>query len=500
MWLVVVQVLLSSTFLIIYFGLKYQYNHWKRKQIPYVASNVLDLDWYNLPEVKYYSQIYHRLEGHKFGGFYHKFVPKMMVRHPELIKRILIKDFDHFYKRVGSVVYDEKKPLTMHLFHAYGPFWKKLRIKLTPTFTSVKIKYMFSLMEECAKDLNEKMEEQIRIDDTIDVKEYTLRYTIEVISSCAFGLKACTIQDGSSIFRSMALSISDSSLLKRLLANIATIFPWVKKILGLYLSDKLAIDFFYNLTKDLVNYRRNNSVSRNDFFQLLLNMRDDDDQQKSQKQRGDSLAMNDELMAAQCFLFFVAGFDTSNLVLSGALFELALQADIQKKLQDEIDEYLQKYDDKITYEMVKSMPYLNQVVSEAMRMYPILGSLSRVCARDYQIPNTDVVIEEGTEVYIPIAGLHSDPQYFPNPQLFDPDRFKDFESYPGRDAYLPFGDGPKNCIGSRFGQMTVKLALVYLLRDFNFEPCSMTRIPLEYKPFRVATSVNHEIFLKCSTR
>ncbi|XP_065202850.1 cytochrome P450 6k1-like [Planococcus citri] len=499
MWVFVVQVLLSLTLLIIYFGLKYHYNHWKRKQIPYVASNVLDLDWYNLPEVKYYSQIYHRLEGHKFGGFYHKFVPKLMVRDPELVKRILIKDFDYFYKRGGSVIYDEKEPLTMHLFDAYGPFWKKLRIKLTPTFTSGKMKYMFSLVEECAKELNEKMEEQTRIDDAIDVKEYTLRYTIEVISSCAFGLKARTIQDGSSIFRSMALSIFDSSLPKRLLANIAAVFPWVKKILGLYLSDKLAIDFFYKLTKDLVQYRRNNSVSRNDFFQLLLNMRDDD-QQEGQKKGGDNLAMTDELMAAQCFLFFIAGFDTSNLVLSGALFELALQTDIQKKLQDEIDEFLQKYDDEITYEMVKSMPYLNLVVSEALRKFPVFGGLSRTCVRDYQIPNTEVVIEKGTEVYIPIAGLHSDPLYFPNPELFDPDRFKDFESYPGRDAYLPFGDGPKNCIGSRFGQMTVKLALVYLLRDFNFEPCSMTRIPLEYKPFRVVTSVNHEIFLKCSKR
>ncbi|XP_065205804.1 uncharacterized protein LOC135835465 [Planococcus citri] len=500
MWLVVVQVLLSSTLLIIYFGLKYHYNHWKRKQIPYVASNALDLDWYNLPEVKYYSRIYHRLEGHKFGGFYHKFVPKLMVRDPELIKRILIKDFEYFNKRAGIVVHDEKEPLTMHMYHAHGPFWKKLRVKLAPTFTTGRMKHMFSLVEECAKELSIKMEEQTRNNDVMDVEHYTLRYTIEVISSCAFGLKARTIQDGSSIFRSMTLSIFDSNLPKRLLANIATVFPLFKKIFGLYLSDKLAIHFFHKLTKDLVHYRRNNSESRNDFFQLLLNMRDDDDQQKGQKQGEDNLAMTDELMTAQSFFFFVAGFGTSNLVLSGTLFELALLTDIQKKLKDEIDEYLQKYDDKITYEMVKSMPYLNQVVSEALRKFPVFGGLSRICVRDYQIPNTEVVIEKGTEVYIPIAGLQSDPQYFPNPEQFDPDRFKDFNSSPGRNAYLPFGDGPRSCIGSRFGQMTVKLALVYLLRDFNFEPCSMTQIPLEYKPFRVATSLNHGIFLKCSKR
>lgn len=84
---------------------------------------------------------------------------------------------------------------------------------------------------------------------------------------------------------------------------------------------------------------------------------------------------------------------------------------------------------------------------ETLRKYPVLGALNRVCVENYQIPDTEVIIEKGTEVLIPVSGLHWDPKYFPDPEKFDPDRFEDLGKLPCRDIYLPFGDGPRNCIG-----------------------------------------------------
>ncbi|XP_065206672.1 uncharacterized protein LOC135836028 [Planococcus citri] len=497
MWETAVQFLVLAP-LIIYFGFDYYYNYWKRKHIPYVPSNILDLDWYNLPQGEYFTKIYHRLKGHKFGGFYARFAPKLMIRDPELIKHILIKDFDYFHDR-GDTVFDENEPITTHMFSAPGPLWKKLRTKLTPTFTSGKMKYMFSLVEECAKEMSEVINKRIEDNSTIDVKEFSIRYTIEVISSCAFGLKANTIQDGNSIFKLMALKIFARNLSARFVVLTRSALPWLKKALRISQVNKTVTEFFYKLTRDTVDHRKSNAVDRNDFLQLLINMRDDE-KQKDIKQAQDKFVMTDELMTAQCFLFFVAGFDTSSSALSGALYELAANLSIQRKLQDEIDEYLRKNDDKISYEMVKSMPYLNQIVSETLRKYPVLVALNRVCVQRYRIPDTKIYIEKGTEVLIPVIGLHSDPQYYPDPEQFDPDRFKDPNNFSSRNAYLPFGDGPRNCIGSRFAQMSVKLALVYLLRDFNFEWCPATRSPLQFERFKIVNSVKHEIFLKCSKK
>lgn len=83
-----------------------------------------------------------------------------------------------------------------------------------------------------------------------------------------------------------------------------------------------------------------------------------------------------------------------------------------------------------------------------MRKYPVLPFISRVCTKAYNIPDTDIVLEKGTEIVIPFTGIHRDPEFYPNPELFDPERFSD-EEIRKRDhyTYLPFGEGPRNCIG-----------------------------------------------------
>lgn len=113
--------------------------------------------------------------------------------------------------------------------------------------------------------------------------------------------------------------------------------------------------------------------------------------------------------------------------------------------------------------------------SETLRLYPPVPTLSRECVKDYIIPETDVTIEKGTVVFVPAFGIHHDPEYFPNPEKFDPDRFNSENVHKIRPfSYLPFGDGPRKCIGLRFGQMQVKVGLFYLLKDFEYSVSSKT--------------------------
>lgn len=85
---------------------------------------------------------------------------------------------------------------------------------------------------------------------------------------------------------------------------------------------------------------------------------------------------------------------------------------------------------------------------ETLRKYPAIPSLNRQCTEDYRIPDTDVVLERGIKVLVSIMGLHHDPEYFPNPEKFIPERFSDEnKEYIQPYTYLPFGDGPRNCIG-----------------------------------------------------
>ncbi|KAH0520890.1 Cytochrome P450 3A31, partial [Microtus ochrogaster] len=131
-----------------------------------------------------------------------------------------------------------------------------------------------------------------------------------------------------------------------------------------------------------------------------------------------------------------------------------------------------------SYDKVMEIEYLDMVLSETLRLYSITDRLQRVCKQDMEMGG--VFIPKGSVVMIPIFSLHRDPQYWPEPEEFRPERFsKENKGRINPYVYMPFGYGPRNCIGMRFALMNMKLALTKLLQNFSFQPCKETQIPLK---------------------
>jgi cytochrome P450 family 6 len=152
------------------------------------------------------------------------------------------------------------------------------------------------------------------------------------------------------------------------------------------------------------------------------------------------------------------------------LIELCKNLEIQQKVQQELDSVLKN--DEITYETLNDLKYLEYCIDETLRKYPIVPMLNRVCTNGYKFSGTNFEIEKGTQVFIPVLGLHRDPNIYKNPLEFRPERF--LNSPNGSENtnglfYLPFGDGPRNCIGARMGKLQTKLGLAKILSKFSFE-------------------------------
>lgn len=151
---------------------------------------------------------------------------------------------------------------------------------------------------------------------------------------------------------------------------------------------------------------------------------------------------------------------------------------------------------------------------ETLRKYPAAAFIGRRCTKDYKVEGTDVVLEKGCKLFIPVMGLHHDEEYFPDAQKFNPDRFseenkRDIKQF----TYLPFGEGPRNCIGgfagrkvvlvvialvagARFGLMQTRVGLALLLKDYKFVvDVAKTPSPLKYKVNSVFLAVEGGIWL-----
>lgn len=154
------------------------------------------------------------------------------------------------------------------------------------------------------------------------------------------------------------------------------------------------------------------------------------------------------------------------------------------------------------YEIIKSMKYLQCCMNETLRKYPPLPLLNRKCSSDYKVPDTDIVIRQGTPVVIPIFGLHRDPQIYDNPLEFRPERFLNRPS--GSDAdglyFLPFGAGQRVCIGHRMGKQNTVFQLALLLAEFNFELTKPSEREIEFNPNQLFLQPIGNINLKVSVR
>ncbi|XP_044260375.1 cytochrome P450 6A1-like [Tribolium madens] len=467
---------------------KWTFKYWQRRNIPWLEPS---LPFGNLSNPfnrqenlgitvkKFYKEMKQRKWKH--GGIFFLVSPVYCVVDLDYVKNIMSRDFHYFTDR--SIYFNEKNdPLSAHLFAIGGQKWRNLRTKLTPTFTSGKMKQMFHTLLECESNLLKRIAKECH--SPINIKEILSCFTIDVIGSVGFGLECKTFEDEDSPFRIYGKKVFKDSVLRSLKRVFLTSnFPDLARKLGVLAFPSDITDFFLKVVTDTVRYREENHHTRSDFLQLLIDMKNNE-------------TLTIEEIAAQCFVFFLAGFETSSTTMTFALYELAKNQEIQSRVREEIGAVLKKYDGKITYEAIHDMKYMNQVIDETLRKYPATTVITRTCVRDYGIPDQDVIIPKGTSVLIPVLGIHHDEEYYPNPEKFDPERFTQ-ENKAARHhyAHLPFGEGPRICIGLRFGLMQSKVGLTSLLKNYRFTVNEKTKEPLKMQVRSLILAAEGEIWL-----
>lgn len=207
-------------------------------------------------------------------------------------------------------------------------------------------------------------------------------------------------------------------------------------------------------------------------------------------------------MVSNALVLYFAGLDTSSTMMSVCSYFLARNPFVQEKLRKEVDEAIEDNngDKSLDYNVVQALPYLDKVIHECLRLYP-LTFMERVCVKDYKIPGTDFTVPKGMLVQIPHMAIMRDAKYYPNPSNFDPENFS-AENKAARSPYsfLSFGQGPRNCIGMRFALLQMKVSIIRIVADFKIVPCGQTVDNLVHDPASTSFMPKGRIWLKLENR
>ncbi|XP_064394654.1 cytochrome P450 3A24-like [Halichondria panicea] len=434
--------------------------------------------------IKFLSLLYN--DYGPISGFYFGIAPQLVIFDLDILKQVLVKEFDSFMDRPIFPDLLRRKRLPRGLLLTRGEAWKTSRRTLTPTFSAAKMKMMVPLIENSAQGLLKRMGEIAESGQSADVFKVFGSFTMETIIATAFG-RVIDIQGGENdeltnaadlIFRGTAEGNKTSAAYVLPLINN---FPWLVPVLRFLISRSkrgLAMETLQDTALSLINERRKSSLQGNykDMLQLMIDATVDEEGEQSCPVGGKKLT--NEQIVGLCTGFFLAGYETTANTLSYTAYLLALHPEVQEKLQRDIDSYMEDNPDAGLYEASQEITYLDLVVQESLRLYPPAPMILRLCNKTITI--NDLTIPKGVSVAVPIAHLHKDPQYWEEPDKFIPERFTSEEKAKRPQlCYMPFGHGPRNCIGMRFAMLEAKLALIEVLRKFSFVRAPDTEVPLE---------------------
>uniref|UniRef100_T1GVF9 Cytochrome P450 n=1 Tax=Megaselia scalaris TaxID=36166 RepID=T1GVF9_MEGSC len=244
-----------------------------------------------LPSFMSIREVYNKFKGQSpIAGFYFFLKPAAMIMDLDLVKNVLIKDFSNFAERNGFSN-EEDDPLTAHLLNLDEERWRSLRNKISSTFSSGKMKFMFPTVVEVSKRFSEKFGESAKLENsTIEIKELLARFTTDVIGNCAFGIECNSLKDPNAEFRTKGRQLLTEPRHNPVIRGMIIAFPSIAKKLHVRIVPDHIHNFFMGVVRDTVEYREKNHIVKNDFLNLLIEL-------KNKKENSLTL----EQVAAQCF-------------------------------------------------------------------------------------------------------------------------------------------------------------------------------------------------------
>ncbi|CAI9118913.1 OLC1v1020540C1 [Oldenlandia corymbosa var. corymbosa] len=393
--------------------------------------------------------------------------PIIIINQPELVKEIFQKP-NIFQK--GSRTINPLNKLLVGLFEAEGDKWVKHRKLINPVFHMEKIKLMLPAFRLCANEMLAKWEEIISPQGSCDsdVWPFLQILTSDAISHTAFG---CDYEDGKKIFQ-LQKELADNFMTSYQSLNFpgSRFLPTKKNRRANEIEKIVQKKIKDIIDKRMKTTRLGDDYDKNDLLGILLESNAREIEQQGGKQK---FGLSIEDVIEECKLFYFAGQETTSTLLVWTMILLSKHQDWQSRARDEVLQVFGK--NEIDFDGLNQLKVVTMILNEVLRLYPSAPIITRVTNKETKLGEFNLPAR--TVLSLQLLMLHRNDEIWGNDaKEFNPDRFKEGisnavtkEEAHQLVAFLPFGWGPRICIGQNFAMVEAKMALAMILRRFSFQ-------------------------------
>lgn len=364
----------------------------------------------------------------------------------EVIRHVL--QVNHRNYRKGPLFRHLSLFLGEGLLTSEGEHWRRQRKMIQPAFYKSQLPALFRIMADTAEGFCDRLEERTGA-GYLDISREMMQVTADIVLHALF---SSTMEKDREEIYQFVMEAQNYSM-------YMTTHPWMGLFMHLNGRRRAIVKrkaYFDEWIYRLIRERQLSDQRPKDLLTLLVEAQDEES----------GGGMTNEQLRDELVTIFAAGHETSANALTWTLLLLARHPEICRRLEAEIEEVLQGRTPG--WEDLPRLVYTRQVMEEGMRLYPPAHAFGRIALADDEV--LGYRIPKGSTVFFSVWGLHRDPRYWPDPERFDPDRFASGrEQDRPRLAYMPFGAGPRMCIGNHFALAEIQLLLAMLLQRFRFE-------------------------------
>ncbi|MGD0095099.1 MAG: cytochrome P450 [Terracidiphilus sp.] len=389
---------------------------------------------------------YTELYGDTFRFYIGGLKEAIVTTNPDVIQHVLKTNAENYQKseiqvkRMGHFL--GKGLLTTH-----GEAWRTQRRLIQKGFDRKQLEALSSIMQDSLAESLKEFERQVRV-GSVDIYPHLMKMTFSMVARSLFGAK---LKDEDIDLVSHTICTVQEFIVRQTLQPYMN--PWfaVSGDLRKHEAMRARAD---SILMAYIKQRRNQEPGH-DLLQTLMDAR-----------YSDGEGMSDELVLSESMQLLVAGHETSSNALSWMLYLLSSRPDCLERIRREFDAVLG--DAPLNYNDVPRFEFTSQVIQEALRLYPPFWMIDRMAVADDLVG--DIPIPRGSMVIVFVYGAHHATEYWQSPESFDPERFtKVNEKLQPPFTYLPFGGGPRGCIGGNYAMLQILMILSVLLRRYDFQ-------------------------------